>query len=140
MTTSTATATATRTEHRGRRRAAVLGLTVLAGLVTWAVLDLLLGVDLSAQTGSAVRAVGPAAIVFAALLAGSAGWASLALLERLTVHARRVWTVLAGVVLAGSLLGALGGVSAAAIGGLMALHLVVGLTVILGMRGRAGGR
>ncbi|WP_147915876.1 DUF6069 family protein [Ruania zhangjianzhongii] len=137
MTTSTTTATATRTEHRGRRRLAVLGVTVLAGLLTWAVLDPLLGIDLRAQTGSAIRAVGPAAIVFAALLAGAAGWASLALLERVTIHARRVWTVLAGVVLAGSLLGALGGVSAAAIGGLMALHLVVGLTVLLGLRGRA---
>lgn len=137
MTTSTTTATATRTEHRGRRRAAVLGLTVLTGLLTWAVLDLLLGIDLSAQTGLTVRAVGPAAVAFAALVAGVAGWASLALLERVTIHARRVWTVLAGVVLAGSLLGTLGGVSAAAVGGLMALHLMVGLTVILGLRGRA---
>lgn len=137
MTTSTTNATATRTEHRGRRRAAVLGLTVLTGLLTWAVLDLLLGIDLSAQTGLAVRAVGPAAVAFAALVAGVAGWASLALLERVTIHARRVWTVLAGVVLAGSLLGTLGGVSAAAVGGLMALHLMVGLTVILGLRGRA---
>lgn len=137
MTTSTTNATATRTEHRGRRRAAVLGLTVLTGLLTWAVLDLLLGIDLSAQTGLTVRAVGPAAVAFAALVAGVAGWASLALLERVTIHARRVWTVLAGVVLAGSLLGTLGGVSAAAVGGLMALHLMVGLTVILGLRGRA---
>lgn len=136
MTPSTTTVLTASTEHRGRRRLAVLGVTVLTGLLTWAVLDLLLGVDLSAQTGSTVRAVGPAAIVFAALLAGAAGWASLALLERVTIHARRVWTVLAGVVLAGSLLGALGGVSAAAIGGLMALHLMVGLTIILGLRGR----
>lgn len=139
MTTSTTTVPAARTERRGRRRVAVLGAAVLAGLLTWAVLDLLLGVDLSARTGGTVRTVGPGAVVFAALLAGAAGWLTLALLERATTHARRVWTVLAGAVLVLSLVGTLGGVTAGAIGGLMALHLGVGLTIILGLRGRARG-
>ena len=137
MTSSTAAVPATPIQHRGRRRLAVLGATVLAGLLTWAVLEPLLGVQLSAQTGPAVRAVGPGAIVFAALLAGGAGWLTLAWLERMTAHGRRVWTVIAGIVLAGSLVGTLGGVTTAAIGGLMALHLVVGLTIIIGLRGRA---
>ena len=137
MTTSTTPAPGIRTEHRARRRLAVLGVTVLAGLLTWAVLDLVLGVSLSAQTGPTVRTVGPGAIAFAALLAGGAGWLTLALLERATGHGRRVWTVLAGVVLTLSLVGTLGGTHPGAIAGLMALHLVVGLTIILGLRGRA---
>lgn len=137
MTTSTTTLPAAGTEGRRRRRVAVLGASVLAGLLTWAVLDLLLGVDLSARTGPTVRTVGPGAVAFAALLAGAAGWLTLALLERVTTHARRVWTVLAGTVLILSLVGTLGGVTAGAIGGLIALHLGVGLTIILGLRGRA---
>ncbi|HIZ35392.1 MAG TPA: hypothetical protein H9815_06415 [Candidatus Ruania gallistercoris] len=136
MTSSTTTIPAVRKAQRRRRRLAVVGATVLAALLTWAVLDLLLGVDLSARTGPTVRVVGPAAIVPAALLVAAAGWALLALLEKVTAHARRVWTVIAGIVLGLSLVGTLGGTHPGAIAGLMALHLVVGLTIIVGLRGR----
>lgn len=122
------------TTGRLRRRLAVLAVTVLTGLATWAVLDLLLGVELRAHTGSTVSTVGPGSVAFAALVIAGAGWALLAVLERRTALARRVWTVVAVVTLVLSLLGALGGASAAAIAGLMALHVVVGLTVIIGMR------
>ena len=136
MTSSTTTIPAVRKAQRRRRRLAVVGATVLAALLTWAVLDLLLGVDLSARTGPTVRVVGPATIVPAALLVAAAGWALLALLEKVTAHARRVWTVIAGIVLGLSLVGTLGGTHPGAIAGLMALHLVAGLTIIVGLRGR----
>ncbi len=140
MTASTTPAvTADRGTRRGRRRLAVLGVTVLAGLATWAVVVPVLGVRLAAQTGPTVTVIGPVAVAVAAAVVGVAGWLVLALLERVTVHARRVWTVLAGVVLVLSLLGPLGGVGGAAIGSLAALHLVVGLTIILGLRRSAQG-
>lgn len=128
---------ADRKTRRGRRRLAVLGLAALAGLATWAVVVPLLGVPLAARTGPTVTIIGPVSVAVAAVVAGGAGWLALALLERVTMYARRVWTVLAGVVLVLSLLGPLGGVGGASIGGLLALHLLVGLTIIVGLRGRA---
>lgn len=139
MTASTTTAPAARTGPRGRRRLAVLGASVLAAMVTWAVLVPLLGIELAAHTGTGTIAVGPVSVAVAAAVIAAAGWATLALLERVTTHARRLWTVIASVVLALSMLGPLGGVGGAAMGGLVALHLVVGLTIIVGLRGRDRG-
>ena len=127
---------AARRAERGRRRLAVLALAVLAGLATWAVAVLLLGVPLAARTGPTVTAIGPVSVTVVAAVVGGAGWLARAMLERVTVHARRVWTVLASMVLVLSLLGPLTGVGGAAIGSLVALHLVVGLTILLGLRGR----
>lgn len=138
-TTSPPTTRPTRPARRGRRRLAVLGVSVLAGLATWTVLVPILGTELAAHTGTGTLAVGPVSVAVAAAVIAGAGWVTLAVLERLTGHARRLWTVIAGVVLALSLLGPLGGVGGAAIGGLMALHLVVGLTIIVGLRGRDRG-
>src|SRR5699024_2604639 len=121
---------ADRRTRRGGRRLAVLGLAALAGLATWAVVVPLLAVPLAARTGRAVTILWAVSVAVAAVVAGAAGWLALALLERVRMHARRVWTVLAGVVLVLSRLGPLGGVGGGAIGGLLALHLVVGLTLI----------
>src|SRR5690625_7369860 len=83
---------ADRKTRRGGRRLAVLGLAALAGLATWAVVVPLLGVPLAARTGPTVTIIGPVSVAVAAVVAGGAGWLALALLERVTMHARRVWT------------------------------------------------
>jgi hypothetical protein len=129
---------ATRATRTWGRRAITLGLAVAAGLAVWLVSDPLLGIDLSVGTGETARTVGPPSIVVAALLAGGAGWALLALLERRLPRGRRVWRVTAWTVLVLSLLGP---VSAGATGGvfvsLIAMHVAVGATLALGLAGRA---
>jgi uncharacterized protein DUF6069 len=64
-----------------------------------------------------------------------AGWGLLAILERRTLNARKVWTVLAVITCITSLGSPLfSGIGADAKLGLASLHLVVGATVILGLR------
>jgi hypothetical protein len=66
----------------------------------------------------------------------AAGWASPALLERLTARARTIWTVIAVAVLMLSLLaGPAAGITSGAKAGLALLHLAVGVVVIGGLRG-----
>lgn len=136
MTSSTTATRPADTRRHNLRRLGVLGSAMLAGLLTWVVEVPVLGLELLVGTGASVTTVGPASVLVAALVAGGAGWLTLALLERATAHGRRVWTLIAGVVLGLSLLGPLGGGSGGVIAGLMALHLVVGLTILLGLRGR----
>ncbi|MEU8686319.1 DUF6069 family protein [Streptomyces sp. NPDC048611] len=84
---------------------AVLG-AAAATLVVWAIATVLLDVrlDVRMKPGAALQHIGPATVVLAGLVPGFAAWALLALLERLTPRARRVWTVLAVVGLALSLI------------------------------------
>jgi Family of unknown function (DUF6069) len=107
-----------------------------AGLLGWAVAGPAAGVHLTVRTGAATAAqhIGPAAVTTASLLAGLAGWALLAFLERHTPKARTIWTVIALVVLAGSLTGPIGGVTAAAKIALVCLHLLVAAVLIIGLR------
>jgi hypothetical protein len=104
----------------------------------WLVSDPLVGIDLSAGTGETARTVGPPSIVVAAVLTGMAGWGLLAFLERRLPRGRRIWQITAWTVLALSLLGP---VSAGATGGvlvsLIAMHVAVGATLVLGLAGRA---
>jgi thiazole synthase ThiGH ThiG subunit len=63
-----------------------------------------------------------------------AGWGLLALLERRTVNARKVWTIVAAcacIMSLGSPLG--GGIGIGAKLGLASLHLIVGAVVIVGL-------
>ena len=99
---------ATRPTRRRVRLLTVLAATV-ATLLGWVIAVPLAGVELTARTGSDVQRVTPVAVAVSTLLAGLAGWALLALLERLTARARTVWTVVAALVLLVSLLGPLGG-------------------------------
>ena len=116
------------------RRLLTIGLAALAGLTAWFLLAEAAGLDLIARTPTSTSRVGPFAVVMAALIAGFAGWGLLALLERVSSGpARTIWTVIAAAVLLLSLLGPLGGVGAAAVMGLMCLHLVVGLVLIAGL-------
>ncbi|MBU8861044.1 MULTISPECIES: DUF6069 family protein [unclassified Micromonospora] len=125
-----------------RRRDRLLTVVAAAAvtLLGWVVAVPVAGVELAARTGSAEQRVTPVAVAVSTLLAGLAGWALLALLERLTARARTAWTVVAGLVLLVSLLGPLGGgAGSAAALTLVALHLVAGAVLITGLRRTAAG-
>ncbi|GAB3145623.1 hypothetical protein GCM10027290_25810 [Micromonospora sonneratiae] len=99
------------------------------------VLHSMAGIDLAARTGTAVQHITLPAVLIATAVSAAAGWVSLALLERLTARARTVWTVVAvAVALLSMLAGPAAGVTVGAKVGLALLHLVVGATVIGGMR------
>ncbi|MEW1754595.1 DUF6069 family protein [Streptomyces angustmyceticus] len=120
------------TSPRSARFLAVLG-TVAATLVVWVIATVLLGVTLDARMkpGAAVQHIGPAAVVLASLVVGLAAWALLALLERLTARARRVWTVVAVVVLVLSLIAPLqSGVTTGAKVTLLCMHLVAAAVLV----------
>lgn len=120
--------------RRGRRALAVTG-GIVAALAVWTVAVPLAGVDLTVRTGGETRPFDAGTVTPSALLAGLAGWALLAALERFTGRARRTWTIIAVVVLVLSLSGPLGnGADTATTLVLAAMHLVVGAVLILGLR------
>jgi len=106
----------------------------VAALLIWLVQGPLTGVDLIVRTGGSLTTVGPIAVVAVALAVGLLGWALLALLERVTPRARRVWSVIAVAVLLLSFAGPLGSATTApAKGALAAMHAVVGVILIAGL-------
>ncbi|GHJ53801.1 hypothetical protein Nm8I071_31080 [Nonomuraea sp. TT08I-71] len=129
-TTIAPAATAARPARRRDRALAVLAATA-ATLAVWTASVPVAGVDLAVRSGGTEQSVTPAAVGVSTLLAGLAGWALLALLERFTARARAVWTGAAGLVLLLSLLGPVGGgVGAAATLTLVALHLAAGAVLV----------
>jgi len=132
MTTTTAQPTRT---SLSRNAITVTGAAVGA-LALWLVETRLIGVDLAVRTGDVVQPVTGGSVVATALVAGLAATLTAWLLTRLAPRrCRTVWTVLASAVLLVSLLGPLGATSPAAVVSLVALHLLVGLALILGLRG-----
>jgi len=115
------------------QRAAAIGGATVAALVVWTFTHVVSGVDLAVSSGGSVTHVGALAVAATTLLAGFAGWALLALLEHFTSRPRPIWVGIAFGVFLVSLLGPLGGVNAAAIGGLLALHATVAAALIAGM-------
>lgn len=82
------------------------------------------------------QALGAPFVAVVSALAALAGWGLLAVLERFTAAARRVWTVIATVALLLSLGAPLSGhgVTAGSRFTLVAMHLAVGAAVITLMR------
>ncbi|SDL41830.1 DUF6069 family protein [Nonomuraea jiangxiensis] len=108
-----------------------------AALAVWALAVPVAGMTLTVRMGVGTQPVGPESVLMASLVAGLAGWALLALLERFASRPRRIWTVVALVVLALSLLGPLGsavGVATTLV--LLLLHLVVGAVLVPGLARR----
>lgn len=118
------------------RRLRVTALSVLAPVLVWLVTDPLLGHRLTIDDGEETLGMtaGPVAVV--ALLASLAGWALLAALERFGPrHARAVWAVTAGAVLAASFLPLTGdGMDAGTRAALALMHLAVAAVLIPGLR------
>ncbi|MEV4570932.1 DUF6069 family protein [Nonomuraea sp. NPDC049419] len=116
-----------------RRPLTVCGAAV-AALVVWAVAVPMAGVALTVRMGGGVQEVGPVSVVVASLAIGLAGWALLAVLERVASRPGRVWTVVALAVLVLSLLGPLGGaVGGGAMSVLVVMHVVVGGVLVGGL-------
>lgn len=130
----------------GRSGRAARGGTVFsaaaAAVAGWAVLVPVADVDLATRTGpdGAALPVGPGAVLVSALLCGLAGWGLLAVLERFSSNARRIWTVTASVVLVLSMTGPFQATSTGATAALVSLHLLVGGILIAGLRHRPLGR
>ena len=124
-----------RIRNRAGRRALLVVVGAVCGLIAWTMLGPIPGHDLVVRLGpdGATQRVGSVAVVITALVAGLAGWGLLAILERLTSHARTIWTVLALVVLAVSLFGPLNGVDTTTKTALVGLHTVVGVVLIVGL-------
>jgi Family of unknown function (DUF6069) len=121
--------------RRHSARPVAVALAALAALAVWIVGEQLFGVDVrqpAVGTGGP-RDLTAGQIVAASVVAGLAAWLTLALLERLTRHARTAWVALASLALAGSLGAPL---SAPGIDGgsrlvLALLHLTVGALLIV---------
>jgi len=111
---------------------------VTAALAVWAAAVPLAGTELTVRMNGTSQPVGPGAVVAMSLLAGLAGWALLAVLERFGRRSRRTWTVIAVAVLVLSLAGPLGsGVNAASALVLAGMHLAVGAVLVTTLRGLA---
>lgn len=108
--------------------------TPAVALAVWALAVPLAGVTLTVRQGDGTQTIGPLLVAVVTLLAGLAGWALLAVLERWTARPARTWRIVALVVLAVSLLGPLGGaVGAAATLVLLLLHVAVGAVLVVGL-------
>ncbi|NUP83415.1 MAG: hypothetical protein HOV96_38385 [Nonomuraea sp.] len=108
--------------------------TPAVALAVWALAVPLAGVTLTVRQGDGTQTIGPLLVAVVTLLAGLAGWALLAVLERWTTRPARTWRIVALVVLAVSLLGPLGGaVGAAATLVLLLLHVAVGAVLVVGL-------
>jgi hypothetical protein len=91
--------------RRHTARPLTIALGVLTALAVWTVSELGFGVDVRQPAfGTGVPqdlTAGP--IIVASVVAGLVAWLALALLERLTRHARAAWVALAALALAASL-------------------------------------
>jgi len=117
-------------------RVLAVGAAAAAALAGWCVVGPLAGVELTVDgaNGRTVT-VGAGIVVVLSLVAGLAGWALLALLERTTRRARGLWTAIAVVVLILSFAPlADGTIGTGTRVGLGSLHLVVAAVLIPAMR------
>jgi Family of unknown function (DUF6069) len=121
--------------RRPTARPIAVALGVLAALAVWGVSELVFGTNVRQPAfGSGVPqdlTAGP--VMVASVVAGLGAWLTLAVLERLTRHARAAWVALATLVLAASLGAPLSG---RGIDGesrlvLTLLHLTVGALLIV---------
>lgn len=127
-----------------RTRLSTVALAVLAPLVLWALAELAFDLDLrSPAFGDAESSdIGAGNVLVAALIGSLVGWAALALLERVTVHAPRIWVAGALVLLVVSLGGPLGGtdIGATSRAVLAAMHVLVAGILIAGLYRSAVGQ
>lgn len=115
---------------RRTTRLTAIGIAVVAAVLVWGI-ALLAGVELTVQQPSGAMEIGILPVVVLPAVAGLAGWALLAALERYTPRAKTAWTVGAVVFVVASLVGPL--MADAPIATrltLAAMHLVVGGIVI----------
>jgi hypothetical protein len=112
------------------KRAGVVAAAVVAAEIVFLLVHLAAGVTIAVPGQGDIGAL---AVGITAAVAGLLAWALLAILERATRRGRTVWLVIASVVLLVSLAGPLGAATAGAVVALAALHLTVGLVLIVGL-------
>ena len=122
---------------RRRARVAVAASAVATTLALWAIVEYGFDLDLrSPAFGDGDTAdVGAAQIAVAAAIGSLLGWVSLALLERLTARAPKLWAIAAVAALLVSLGGPLGGsgVSGDLHAVLVSMHLLVAAVLLVGL-------
>jgi hypothetical protein len=124
-----------------RTRALVAAGGALTAAAAWIVEVPLLGIGLSIRFGgghqaggSHVQTIGAGQVIAVSLAAALLGWLLLAILEKRTAHARRLWTGLALTALAASLaLPLIAATTIAAAAGLIVMHAAVAAVVIPGL-------
>jgi hypothetical protein len=129
-----ATATITRATVRRQRLLTVAGGT-LGALAVWAVAKWVAGLDLrmpAFSSGQQPQELNAAVVAVAGAIGGLAGWGVLALLERFSINADRLWLVVAPIALLASMGTPLSGhgVSASNRLALIGMHLAVAAVVI----------
>lgn len=118
---------------RVRRTGTLVGAAILA-LAVWTISSPILGIDLVAGAGPSAQHIGPAAVAIVPIIAGGVAWVFLALLEKAGTTGRRIWQIIGWLFLAVSLIGPITmTTSVAALVALIAMHLVVGVTLLLGL-------
>jgi hypothetical protein len=123
-----------RVSSRAPADGAVVLLAAGLAAVAWAVATQLAGIALTVRSGSGTTNVNVVSVIVTVAVVGLAGAGLLRLLERRTASALRIWTGIAVAVWVVSLAGPLGASTLAAGLALAVLHLVVGGTVIGGLR------
>jgi hypothetical protein len=141
-TNSTAAARAVRDIKQVRGRALCAAGGALAAALAWTVEVPLLGIHLNFRFGTGhIQTIAAGQVIGISVAAALLGWLLLALLERRTAHARRIWTTIALAVLGASLaLPAAVAATTSAAAGLIAMHLIVGAAVIPAMARTARAR
>lgn len=119
----------------GRARALCVAGGALAAALAWTVVAHVLLIRLSFRFGAGqAETVEIGQVIGVTVAASLLGWLLLALLERRTAQARRLWVITALAVLAASLaLPLTAATTASAVAGLIALHVTVGAVVIPAM-------
>ncbi len=138
---STTTATSSLPDlKQGRARALAAAGGALAAAAVWIVEVPVLGIHLDFRFGhSPVREIAVGQVIGVTVAAALVGWLLLAILQRRTGRARHLWTVSALGALAASLaLPLVAATTAAAVVGLIVMHLAVGAVVIPAMARTAG--
>jgi hypothetical protein len=146
FTAATTTSAVTDSKHM-RARALYTAAGAVAAVLAWTVEVPLMGVHLTFRFGrfgrfghiqtfspDHIQTISAGQVIGVTVAASLLGWLMLALLERRTPHARRIWTTIALVALAASLALPLAvATTTSAAVGLVVLHLTVGATVIPAM-------
>ena len=140
--TTTTAARAVPGISQGRARALCAAGGALAAALAWTVEVPLLGIHLNYRFGTGhIQTIAVGQVIGVTACCRLLGWLLLAILERRTPHAPRIWTTVALLALAASLalpLAAATTTSAAA--GLIVMHLAVGAAMIPAMARTARAR
>jgi hypothetical protein len=134
LTTNTAAPAVPDIKQRRARALCTAG-GILAAALAWTAEVPLLGIHLNVRFGTGhIETIAAGQVIGVTVAAALLGWLLLALLERRTRHARRLWTTIALAALAASLaLPAAAATTTSAVAGLIVMHLTVGAAVIPAM-------